>query len=92
MSSLESAVGLLDMSITAAKHVLQDNPEPLQRRLAWLGVELERLASEAYRLADEAGDDAGNNPALDASEHPVWPANSAIEPHSPNLPQIRRRR
>ncbi len=58
MSSLNQAVCLLDMSLMAAKHVLHDSPEPLQRRLAWLGSELERLAGEAYRLADEAGDDA----------------------------------
>lgn len=51
------AVQLLDMSLMAAKHVLASGKAPLQRRLSWLGSELERLATEAYRLADEAGDD-----------------------------------
>jgi hypothetical protein len=59
---LNNAVGLLDMSIMAAKHVLASEHAPLQRRLAWLGAELERLASEAYRLADEAGDDTEGPP------------------------------
>jgi len=59
---IRSAVGLLDMSIMADKHALADGQAPLQRRLAWLGSELERLAGEAYRLADEAGDDEGSNP------------------------------
>lgn len=64
MKALNDAVALLDMSIMAAKHVLADSPEPLQRKLAWLGWELERLATEAYRLADEAGDDPESNPNL----------------------------
>lgn len=59
---IRSAVGLLDMSIMAAKAVLTDGQAPMQRRLAWLGAELERLAGEAYRLADEAGDDTESNP------------------------------
>ncbi len=64
MSTLSNAVCLLDMSIMAAKHVLADGKAPLQRRLAWLGSELERLASEAYRLADEAGDDPESSPVF----------------------------
>lgn len=43
-------------------HRAFDGDEPLQRRLAWFGSELERLAGEAYRLADEAGDDPGSDP------------------------------
>ena len=54
---LALAVQLLDMSLIAAKHVLASGNAPLQRRLAWLGAELERLSVEALRLADEAGDD-----------------------------------
>lgn len=65
MSTLESAVCLLDMSIMAAKHVLADGQAPLERRLAWLGGELERLATEAFRLADEAGDAPGPLPGTD---------------------------
>jgi hypothetical protein len=61
---LEPAILSLDMSLTAAKHVLRDSPEPWQRKLAWLAAELERLAGEAYRLADEAGDDPGSSPLL----------------------------
>ena len=64
MTALSNAVCLLDMSIMAAKHVLADGKAPLQRRLAWLGAELERLAGEAYRLADEAGDDPGASPLV----------------------------
>ena len=64
MTALNNAVCLLDMSLMAAKHVLADGQAPLQRRLAWLGAELERLAGEAYRLADEAGDDIGPNPSF----------------------------
>ena len=59
---LIQAVAMLDMSTMAAKMVLLESPEPLQRRLAWFAAELERLAGEAYRLADEAGDDPGANP------------------------------
>ncbi len=62
MTPLNSAICLLDMSIMAAKHVLADGQAPLQSRLAWLGSELERLAGEAYRLADEAGDDPEASP------------------------------
>jgi hypothetical protein len=62
MTALSNAVCLLDMSIMAAKHVLTDGKAPLQRRLTWLGSELERLAGEAYRLADEAGDDTEEDP------------------------------
>ena len=71
MTALSNAVGLLDMSIMAAKHVLADGRAPLQRRLAWLGSELERLAGEAYRLADEAGDDTESNPNLDPCREPI---------------------
>lgn len=63
-TSLDRAVAMLDMSLMAAKHVLADSPEPLQRKLAWLGWELERLATEAYRLADEAGDDPESSPVF----------------------------
>jgi hypothetical protein len=59
---IDLAVMSLDMSLMAAKAILRDSPEPLQRRLAWIGAELERLAGECYRLADEAGDDPGRNP------------------------------
>jgi hypothetical protein len=65
VSELTRSVCLLDMSIMAAKHVLSDGNAPLQRRLSWLGAELERLATEAFRLADEAGDDSGPAPGPD---------------------------
>lgn len=68
MTKLNNAVMLLDMSLVAAKAVLAESKEPLQRRLAWLGQEMERLAGEAYRLADEAdeaGDDPDSKPSLD---------------------------
>jgi hypothetical protein len=65
MSTLESSVCLLDMSIMAAKHVLADGNAPLRRRLSWLGAELERLATEAYRLSDEASDVEGPLPGFD---------------------------
>ena len=71
MTALSNAVCLLDMSIMAAKHVLADGKAPLQRRLAWLASELERLAGEAYRLADEAGDDPESNPNLDPCAPPI---------------------
>ena len=61
-TNLDRAVAMLDMSLMAAKHTLAEGRAPLQRRLAWLGAELERLAGEAYRLADEAGDDTESNP------------------------------
>lgn len=44
---------------------------PVQRHLAWLGSELERLAGEAYRLADEAGDDPGSFPTEDPCREPI---------------------
>lgn len=56
MSRIEAAVMTLDMSLMAAKAVLRDSPEPLHVKLAWLASELERLAGEAYRLAEEAED------------------------------------
>lgn len=51
---LSQAVQLLDMSIMASKHVLEEGTGTLSVRLSWLASELERLAAEAYRLADEA--------------------------------------
>jgi hypothetical protein len=71
MSNLNKSVMLLDMSLVAAKAVLAESKEPLQRRLAWLGAELERLATEAFRLADEAGDDEGASPAHTGWEPPL---------------------
>jgi hypothetical protein len=62
--SLSSAVQMLDMSVSAARLVMMDSKAPLQRRLSWLGSELERLAAEAYRLADEAGDDVDSRPSI----------------------------
>lgn len=53
MSPVERAVVHLDMSLTAAKHTLTGSNAPLAERLTWLAVELERLAGEAYRLADD---------------------------------------
>ncbi len=67
-TSLDRAVTMLDMSLTAAKHVMHSGEAPLQRRLAWVGSELERLAAEAYRLADEAGDDPGPAPEVTWAE------------------------
>ena len=63
MTKLTDAVSSLDMSLSACSAVLRESKEPLQRRLAWLASDLERLAGEAYRLADDAGDDPGPNPA-----------------------------
>jgi hypothetical protein len=60
--TLDRAVAMLDMSIMASKHVLRNSQAPLQRRLTWLASELERLAAEAYHLADEAGDDTNASP------------------------------
>ena len=71
MTALTNAVCLLEMSLMAAKHVIADGKAPLQQRLAWLGSELERLAGEAYRLADEAGDDTESNPNLDPCREPI---------------------
>lgn len=71
MTALNNAVCLLDMSLMAAKSVLAEGNAPLQLRLAWLASELERLAGEAYRLADEAGDDPGPNPNLDPCREPI---------------------
>lgn len=71
MTALNNAVCLLDMSLMAAKHVLAEGKAPLQRRLAWLASELERLAGEAYHLADEAGDDTESNPNLDPCREPI---------------------
>ncbi len=59
---LARELAFLDMSIMAAKHTLQDSPSPLPERLTWLGAELERLAGEAYRLADEANELSGLPP------------------------------
>lgn len=56
MSSLNSAVMMLDMSLMAAKAVLAEGNAPLHQRLSWLSHELERLAIEAERLADESED------------------------------------
>jgi hypothetical protein len=53
-TKIDSGVESLELSLSAARHVLLEAEAPLQRRLAWLAGELERLASEAYRLADEA--------------------------------------
>ena len=42
-------------------------PASLASRLTWAAGELERLAGEAYRLADEAGDE----PELDPCREPI---------------------
>ncbi len=68
-TSIDRAVAMLDMSLMAAKHVLADGKAPLQRRLTWLASELERLAGEAFSLADEAGDDPEGPP--DACAFPI---------------------
>ena len=70
-TKVESAVDSLELSLIAARFVLTESAEPLQRRLTWLASELERLAGEAYRLADEAGDDPGSSPAYTGWEPPV---------------------
>lgn len=62
MDTLRKSLLSLELSITAAKHTALHANAPLQRRLTWLACELERLASEAYSLADEAGDDTEENP------------------------------
>lgn len=62
MTPLSRAVQMLDMSVSAARLVMLESKAPLQRRLSWFGSELERLAAEAYRLADEAGDDPDERP------------------------------
>jgi hypothetical protein len=61
-TKIETGVEGLELSLSAARHVLLSAQAPLQRRLAWLAGELERLAGEAYRLADEAGDDPESPP------------------------------
>jgi hypothetical protein len=65
MAAIDDAVVMLDMSLMAARAVVAEGKAPLQRRLSWLGSELERLAGEAYRLADEAGDDTEASPGLE---------------------------
>lgn len=54
MKTLTEELRRLDLSLMAAKLTLRDSPSPLDDRLRWFGGELERLASEAYNLADEA--------------------------------------
>lgn len=46
-------------------------PISLASRLTWVGSELERLAGEAYRLADEAGEDSEAVPTSDPCAHPI---------------------
>lgn len=53
MTPLERGMLHIDLSLTAAKHTLLRADSPAGDRLAWLAGELERLAGEAYRLADE---------------------------------------
>ncbi len=53
-AQIEAACDSLGLSLKAARVILLEGQEPYQRRLAWLAPELERLAAEAYRLADEA--------------------------------------
>lgn len=61
---LETAEEGLRLSIMALLRGMGPTVQPIprQRILAWAGGELERIASEAYRLADEAGDDPGSDP------------------------------
>lgn len=61
-TKLEEACLMLQLSLGASIGRAFGGDEPLQRRMAWLGSELERLAGEAYRLADEAGDNTESNP------------------------------
>lgn len=56
-AELEAAATDLSLAILAVRSQLADESVPIQRRAAWLAGQLERLASEAYNLADEAGDD-----------------------------------
>jgi len=46
-------------------------PMALPTRLAWAASELERLSSEAYRLADEAVDDPDSYEQLDPCREPI---------------------
>ncbi len=63
MSNLRNAEKLLQLSCRSVVELLaRDLETPRQRVLAWVGSELERLAGEAYRLADEAGDDPKTDP------------------------------
>jgi hypothetical protein len=62
MAAIEPSVQLLDLSIKGVRAVLTEGEAPLQSRLSWVASELERLAGEAYRLADEARDEPGAKP------------------------------
>ncbi len=53
---LERELTHLDLSLTAAKYTLRYSSVPLEVRLRWFAGERERLAGEAYNLADHACD------------------------------------
>lgn len=53
---LTSELMMLDLSLMAAKLTLRESPAPLEDRLRWFAGEMERLAGEAYNLADAASE------------------------------------
>jgi hypothetical protein len=66
-TKLEDAEERLRFSIASIVTTLSSAalvPVSHQRLLAWAGSELERLAGEACRLADEADDDPGASPLV----------------------------
>lgn len=54
--SLARELMMLDLSVMAAKFTLRESQAPLEDRLRWFAGELERLAGDAYNLADEASE------------------------------------
>lgn len=78
MSTVELSVSRFAMTLSLLAHGFAQRPKDER---AWpgllgaLGAELERLAGEAYRLADEASQGAPG----DAADHPVWPPGSEVK-------------
>jgi len=64
------AADVLKVSIFAVALAFKA-PTSLASRLSWAAAELERLAGEAYRLADEAGDDPNSYEPLDPCREPI---------------------
>lgn len=64
MSKLDDAILGLQMSLRAVSYNLNSSGIPLNSLLAWTASELERLAGEAYRIADEC-------PQTDPCQEPI---------------------
>lgn len=69
--AIELSVRALDLSLASIRLTLECSTVPYQRRLVWAAAELEKLAVEAYAIADEAGDDPGSPPATDPCREPI---------------------